>query len=78
VPDGSARDVESAASRRAPGWREAILVGGVVVDVVLVIAALTLILPTRDVILHTPLTIVVLVVGTVLVLWGVARGSRER
>ena len=64
---------------RRPGVREAVVVGGIVVDVVLVVAALSLALPSpvRDTVLHTPALIVVLVVGTIVVLLGVARSSRE-
>ncbi len=56
-----------------PGWRQAVLVVGVVVDVVLVVAAVSLLVPPlRDLVLHTPLAILVLVVGTALVLWRLA------
>jgi hypothetical protein len=56
-----------------PGWRQAVLVLGIVLDVVLVVAAVTLAVPAlRDVVLHTPVAIVVLVVGTALVLWRLA------
>jgi hypothetical protein len=55
------------------GWRQAILVLGVVIDVVLVGASITfLVPPLRDAVLHTPVTIAVLIVGTVLVLWRLA------
>jgi heme A synthase len=59
--------------RPQAGWRQAVLVLGVVLDVVLVGASITLVVPPlRDAVLHTPLTIAVLVVGTVLVLWRLA------
>jgi uncharacterized integral membrane protein len=62
----------------APGWREVLTVGAVVVLVVLALAVLTSILPTslQDVVFHTPLAIVVLLVGTVgLLLWVARRPS---
>jgi hypothetical protein len=63
VPEGSAQ----------AGWRQAILVLGVVIDVVLVGASITfLVPPLRDAVLHTPITIVGLIAGTVLVLWRLA------
>ncbi len=56
-----------------PGWRQVVLVLGVAIALVLVAAAITLAVPAlRDVVLHTPVTIVVLIVGTVLVLWRLA------
>lgn len=63
---------------RTPGWREAILVGAVVVALVLGLAVLTSALPVQlqDVIFRTPLAIVVLVVGTVGLLISIARGRR--
>ncbi len=59
---------------RVPGWREVLLVSAVVVAVVLGAAALTGILPIelQRLVFHTPLAILVLIVGTVLVLWRVA------
>jgi hypothetical protein len=55
------------------GWRQAVLVLGIVLDVVLVGASITLIVPPlRDVVLHTPVTIAVLVTGTAVVLWRLA------
>jgi FtsH-binding integral membrane protein len=65
---------------RSPGWREVLLVAGAVVAVVLGLAAVTGLLPTgvQRLVFHSPLAIVVLVVGTVLVLWRVAgRGVRH-
>jgi hypothetical protein len=68
-PDGATPDD----TRGQLGWRQAVLVLGVVLDVVLVGAAITLIVPPlRDVVLHTPITIAVLVAGTILVLWRLA------
>ena len=67
---------------RQPGWREVILVAMVAVAVVLGAAILTSILPTnlQEIVFHTPLTIVVLIVGTAWLLWRIARrppGSPE-
>lgn len=52
---------------RQPGWREVLVVAAVVVGVVLGLAVLTSVLPTdlQEIVFRTPLTIVVLVVGTV-------------
>jgi len=64
--------------RPAPGWREVIVVAIVVVGVVLGAAILTAVLPAsaQDVILRTPLVIVVLVVATVgLLVWLARRPS---
>ncbi len=60
---------------RQPGWREVILVAVVAVAVVLGAAILTSILPTnlQEIVFHTPLAIVVLIVGTAWLLWRIAR-----
>jgi uncharacterized membrane protein YfcA len=59
---------------RAVSWREVLTVAAVAVGVVLGAAFLTSALPTdaQRVIFHTPLAIVILVVGTGFVLWRVA------
>jgi uncharacterized membrane protein YfcA len=64
---------------RAIGWREVLIVAAVAVGAVLGAAFLTAILPTdaQRVVFHTPLLIVVLVVGTGLVLWRIARRPPE-
>lgn len=65
---------------RSPGWREVLLVAAAVVAAVLGLAALTGLLPPdlQRIVFHSPLAIVALVVGTVLVLWRVAgRGARD-
>ena len=64
-----------AEQRPAPGWREVILVAIVVVAVVLGAAIVTAFLPTaaQDIVLRTPLVIVVLVVVTVGLLAWLAR-----
>ena len=60
---------------RSPGLREALLVGGLTVLVVLGAAVLTFILPAGvgDIVFKTPLLILVLIVGTALVLWRITR-----
>jgi hypothetical protein len=64
----------------APGWREVLSVGAVVVVVVLALAFLTSLLPAslQDVVFHTPLAIVVLLVGTIGLLFWVARRQTPR
>jgi prepilin-type N-terminal cleavage/methylation domain-containing protein len=68
-PAGEARP-----ARRGVGLPEVLAVSAVVVVLVLGAAALTGILPTdvQRLVFHTPLAIVVLVIGTALVLWRVA------
>jgi hypothetical protein len=63
---------------RSPGLREALLVGELVVVVVLLAAVVTFLLPGdgRDVVLRTPLLILVLIVGTAGVLWRISRPGR--
>jgi len=63
---------------RSPGLREALLVGGLVVVVVLLAGVATFLLPGdgRDVVLRTPLLILVLIVGTAGVLWRISRPGR--
>jgi FtsH-binding integral membrane protein len=58
-----------------PGWREVLLVALVAVAVVLGAAVLTSVLPTgaQEIVFHTPLAIVVLVVGTGWLLWRISR-----
>ena len=60
---------------RQPGWREVLIVAAVAVAVVLGAAILTSALPTgiQEVVFHTPLAIVVLVVGTAWLLWRISR-----
>lgn len=62
---------------RQPGWREVLVVAGIVVSVVLGAAVLTSVLPTgfQELVFHTPLAIVVLVVGTAWLLWRISRRS---
>jgi heme A synthase len=67
---------------RQPGWREVIVVAALAVAVVMGAAVVTSILPTdfQEFVFHTPLAIVVLIVGTAWLLWRIARrppGSPE-
>ena len=63
---------------RKPGLREALLVGELVVVVVLLAGVATYLLPgdARDLILRTPLLILVLLGGTAAVLWRISRPGR--
>ena len=63
---------------RAPGLREALLVGELVVVVVLLAGVATYLLPgdARDLVLRTPLLILILIGGTAAVLWRVSRPAR--
>jgi heme A synthase len=58
-----------------PGWREVLIVAAVAVGIVLGLAVLTSILPTslQEIVFHTPLAILVLIVGTGWLLWRIAR-----
>lgn len=60
---------------RQPGLREVLLAAGAVVLVVMLAAGATALLPGdgQAVVFHTPLLIVVLIVGTGLVLWRIIR-----
>lgn len=60
--------------RQQPGLRQVVLVAAAAVAVVLGAAVVTGILPesVQRIVFHAPLTIIVLIVGTSLVLWGVA------
>jgi uncharacterized membrane protein AbrB (regulator of aidB expression) len=61
--------------RGQPGWREVLLVAAAAVAVVLGAAILTSVLPTsvQELVFHTPLAIVVLVLGTGWLLWRISR-----
>jgi heme A synthase len=61
---------------RQPGWREVLIVAAIAVAVVLGLAILTSVMPTdvQQVVFHTPILIVVLIVGTGWLLWRIARG----
>jgi FtsH-binding integral membrane protein len=60
---------------RQPGLREVGLVAVAVILTVLVAAGITAILPAdgQRIVFHTPLLIVVLIVGTAIVLWRILR-----
>jgi hypothetical protein len=60
---------------RTPGWREVLLVSAAVVLLVLGASVVTGYLPTdvQRLVFHEPLLIGFLVLGTILVLWSVAR-----
>ena len=61
--------------RKQPGWREVLVVAGIAVAIVLGASVLTSILPTgvQEFVFHTPLAIVILIVGTAWLLWRIAR-----
>jgi uncharacterized membrane-anchored protein len=60
---------------RQPGWREVLIVAVATVAVVLGAAIATSVLPTsvQEVVFHTPLAIVVLLLGTGWLLWRISR-----
>ena len=62
-------------ARHAPGWREVLIVAAIVVGAVFAIQVLTSLLPKsmQEVVFHTPLTILVLIVGTLGLLLRIAR-----
>lgn len=66
------------ASDRSPGLREALVIGGLAVVVVLLAASITFLLPpdVGALVFRTPLLILVLVVGTAVVLWRITRPGR--
>ena len=61
--------------RGQPGWREVLIVAGIAVAVVLGLSVLTSVLPVglQEVVFHTPLAILVLIVGTGWLLWRISR-----
>ncbi len=68
---------------RQPGWREVLLVAVVAVAVVLGAAIVTSLLPEalQTIVFHTPVAIVVLVLGTGWLLWRISRrppGAADR
>ena len=71
-PNGPPTTPPSAPASRTPGWREVLIVAGIVVAVVLGAAFLTGVLPASEQngVFKTPLAIVVIGVGTVgLLVW---------
>lgn len=68
---------------RQPGWREVLLVAVAAVAVVLGAAIVTSLLPEafQTIVFHTPVAIVVLVLGTGWLLWRISRrppGAADR
>ena len=63
---------------RQPGVRDVLIVAAVAVAVVLLAAGITALLPREGqaVVFHTPLLIVVLVLGTAYVLWRIIRAPK--
>ncbi len=72
---GGAEAPAGASPRPAPGWPQVLVVGALVAGVVFAIQVLTSLLPTsvQEVVFHSPLAIIVLVVGTLGVLLRIAR-----
>jgi FtsH-binding integral membrane protein len=70
--------VPEPATARVFGWREVLFVGGAIVVTVLGLSVLTSVLPSgaQWLVFQSPLLIVVIVVGTVLVLASLLRRSR--
>lgn len=60
---------------RQPGWREVLLVAVAAVAVILGLAIVTSLLPeaVQVIVFHTPLAIIVLVLGTGWLLWRISR-----
>ena len=67
--------VEPGSQGRQPGWPQVLLIAAIVVAVVLGAAMATSLLPTslQEIVFHTPLTILVLIIGTAWLLWRIAR-----
>jgi uncharacterized membrane protein len=67
--------VAEPAAHHQAGWRDVIVVAAVVVGVVLGAAVVTSLLPTafQEFVFHTPIAIIVLIVGTAWLLWRIAR-----
>ena len=68
------------AAARTYGWREVLLVGGAIVALVLGISLITTVLPdsARWFVFQSPLAIVVIAGGTILVLASLLRRPRVR
>ncbi len=75
MADGDGRPDGATAAGRTPGLREALVIGGLTVLVVLAAAVITFLLPpvVGDVVFRTPLLILILIVGTAGVLWRITR-----
>jgi len=72
--------VPDPAAARTYGWREVLLVGGAIVALVLGISLITTVLPdsARWFVFQSPLAIVVIAGGTILVLASLLRRPRVR
>lgn len=75
LPGGGPGRAPGRTPRRTHGLREALLVGELVVVIVLLAGVATYLLPgdARDLILRTPILILVLLGGTAAVLWRISR-----
>jgi len=62
-------------SAPAPGWREVLVIAGLLVGLVFAVQVGTSLLPPsiQSVVFHSPLAIVVLAVGTIILLIRIAR-----
>jgi hypothetical protein len=71
TPPGAPVDVPA----RTPGWREVLLIAAIVVGIVFAFQIVTSLLPAslQDVVFRTPLTIIVLIAGTIGLLAWIAR-----
>ena len=71
--------VDRRISGSQPGWGRVLLVAGAVVAVVLGAAIATSLLPSavQDVVFHTPVAILVLIVGTGWLLWQISRRGSD-
>ena len=65
---------------RQPGWREVLRLAIAAVAIVLGLSIVTSLLPTgaQEIVFHTPLAIIVLLVGTGWLLWRIGRRPPER
>ena len=65
---------------RQPGWREVLRLAVAAVAIVLGLSIVTSLLPTdaQEIVFHTPLAIIVLLVGTGWLLWRIGRRPPER
>jgi hypothetical protein len=72
--------VPDPAGARTYGWREVLIVGGTIVAIVLGISLITTVLPdsARWFVFQSPLAIVVIAGGTILVLASLLRRPRVR
>lgn len=71
--------VDRGVSGSQPGWGKVLLVVGAVVAVVLGAAIATSLLPSavQDIVFHTPVAILVLIVGSGWLLWRISRRESD-